>query len=56
MAFCKKYTEGNGFVGYDKMHPPPLPEKEVNDIINAILEGKGKIKPKIRLRKVMVSR
>jgi transcriptional antiterminator NusG len=40
-----------GFVGYDKMNPPPLPEKEVNDIINAIQEGKGKIKPKIRFEK-----
>jgi transcription termination/antitermination protein NusG len=37
-----------GFVGHDKMNPPPLPEKEVNEIIYAIQEGKGKIKPKIR--------
>jgi len=40
-----------GFVGYDKMNPPPLPEKEVNDIIHAIQEGKGKIKPKIRFER-----
>jgi transcription termination/antitermination protein NusG len=40
-----------GFVGYDKMNPPPLPEKEVNEIIYAIQEGKGKIKPKIRFEK-----
>lgn len=40
-----------GFVGYDKMNPPPLPEKEVKDIIYAIQEGKGKIKPKIRFEK-----
>ena len=40
-----------GFVGYDKMNPPPLPEKEVKDIISAIQEGKGKIKPKIRFEK-----
>jgi transcriptional antiterminator NusG len=40
-----------GFVGYDKMNPPPLPEKEVNEIIHAIQEGKGKIKPKIRFEK-----
>ncbi len=40
-----------GFVGYDKMNPPSLPEKEVNEIISAIQEGKGKIKPKIRFDK-----
>ena len=40
-----------GFVGYDKMNPPPLPENEVNDILYAIQEGKGKIKPKIRFEK-----
>jgi len=47
-----------GFVGYDKMNPPPLPEDEVNEILYAIQEGKGKIqegkgkiKPKIRFEK-----
>ena len=40
-----------GFVGYDKMNPPPLPENEVNEILSAIQEGKGKIKPKIRFEK-----
>ena len=40
-----------GFVGYDKMNPPPLPEKEVDEILFAIQEGKGKIKPKIRFEK-----
>jgi transcriptional antiterminator NusG len=40
-----------GFVGHDKMNPPPLPEKEVSEIIYAIQEGKGKIKPKIRFDK-----
>jgi transcriptional antiterminator NusG len=40
-----------GFVGYDKMNPPPLPEGEVEEIKSAIQEGKGKIKPKIRFDK-----
>jgi transcription termination/antitermination protein NusG len=40
-----------GFVGYDKMNPPPLPESEVSEILSAIQEGKGKIKPKIRFEK-----
>lgn len=40
-----------GFVGYDKMNPPPLPESEVQEIKSAIQEGKGKIKPKIRFDK-----
>jgi transcriptional antiterminator NusG len=40
-----------GFVGYDKMNPPPLPDREVKEIISAIQEGKGKIKPKIRFEK-----
>ena len=49
--FVRNTPKVTGFVGYDKMNPPPLPEKEVNDIINAIQEGKGKIKPKIRFEK-----
>ena len=40
-----------GFVGYDKMNPPPLPDKEVEEILFAIQEGKGKIEPKIRFDK-----
>jgi transcription termination/antitermination protein NusG len=40
-----------GFVGYDKMNPPPLTEKEVNEIVSNLIEGKGKIKPKIRFEK-----
>ena len=40
-----------GFVGYDKMKPPPLPDEKIKDIIYAIQEGKGKIKPKIRFDK-----
>ena len=40
-----------GFVGLRQDEPAALPEKEVNDIINAIQEGKGKIKPKIRFEK-----
>ena len=27
-----------GFVGYDKMNPPPLPDKEVEEILFAIQE------------------
>lgn len=49
--FVRNTPKVTGFVGYDKMNPPALPEKEVNDIINAIQEGKGKIKPKIRFEK-----
>jgi len=49
--FVRNTPKVTGFVGYDKMNPPPLPEKEVSDIINAIQEGKGKIKPKIRFEK-----
>jgi transcriptional antiterminator NusG len=40
-----------GFVGYDKMNPPPLPDYEVVEILSAIQEGKGKIKPKIKFEK-----
>ncbi len=47
----KNTPKVTGFVGYDKMNPPPLPEEQVNEIIYAIQEGKGKIKPKIRFDK-----
>jgi len=40
-----------GFVGYDKMNPPPLPEKEVNEILYANKERNGKINPKIPFEK-----
>lgn len=49
--FVRNTPKVTGFVGYDKMNPPPLPDKEVDEIINAIQEGKGKIKPKIRFEK-----
>ena len=39
-----------GFVGYG-MTPTPLPDSEVKDLVSAIQEGKGKIKPKIRFDK-----
>ena len=39
-----------GFVGYG-MKPTPLPDEEIKDIVSAIQEGKGKIKPKIRFDK-----
>ena len=39
-----------GFVGYG-MKPTPLPDDEIKDIVSAIQEGKGKIKPKIRFDK-----
>ncbi len=47
----KNTPKVTGFVGYDKMNPPPLPEEQVNEIKYAIQEGKGKIKPKIRFDK-----
>ena len=39
-----------GFVGYG-MKPTPLPDDEIKDLVSAIQEGKGKIKPKIRFDK-----
>jgi transcription termination/antitermination protein NusG len=39
-----------GFVGYGTK-PTPLPDEEIKDIVYAIQEGKGKIKPKIRFDK-----
>jgi len=39
-----------GFVGYG-MKPTPLPDEEIKDIVSAIQEGKGKVKPKIRFDK-----
>jgi len=40
-----------GFVGHDKMNPTPLPEKEVEELLQAMQEGKGKVKPKIKFEK-----
>jgi len=49
--FVKNTPKVTGFVGYDKMNPPPLPEEQVKEIMSAIQEGKGKIKPKIKFEK-----
>jgi transcriptional antiterminator NusG len=49
--YIRNTPKVTGFVGYDKMNPRALPENEVEEIVNAIQEGKGKIKPKIRFDK-----
>ena len=43
-----------GFVGYDKMNPPPLPDKEVNEIILPFRKARAKLSRRYGLRKVMV--